>query len=595
MDGWERKRGKLAEFNRLLRGATDTSFVVQHGDTSILPSVRYVITLDSDTQLPMEAGAAAGRHAVASAEPAALRRRACSASPKATACCSRASASASSAPTGRRSRRCSRGTSASIPYTTAVSDVYQDLFHEGSYVGKGIYDVDAFEAALAGRVPENTLLSHDLFEGFYARAGLVHRHRPGRRLSRALPRLLPRASTAGCAATGRSRAGCGARCRTPRGRTVAEYAAGDLALEDPRQPAAQPAPAGAACCCSSPGWTVLPGSPALWTTLVAARARVPRLHPGRRARSAAASRGVPLREHLRAERDTIVTSLRQAFFSTVFLAHQSVVMLDAIGRTLVRLLVTRRRLLEWVTADRAENGHADVWSVVRRMWPAPAVALGDRGAGRARRARAAAARAPDPRPLVASRRRSSTSPGGRWRIATSPLEPNASGRSFREVARRTWRFFEELVGPADHWLIPDNYQEDRAATSSRTGPRRPTSACSCSSTLAAHDFGYLSFAGVLDRLEPTFATLLRMPRYRGHFYNWYDTQTLAPLAPAYISTVDSGNLAGYLLTLRSGLASLAESRAAHRRQRARRARRCDRPLRGGGRRRSSSGAPTSGV
>ena len=133
-----------------------------------------------------------------------------------------------------------------------------------------------------------------------------------------------------------------------------------------------------------------------------------------------------------------------------------------------------------------------------------------------------------------------------------------SGTRFREVARRTWRFFEELIGPADHWLVPDNYQEDRQELiAHRTSPTNI--GLQLLSTLAACDFGYLSYAGALDRLEPTFDTLLRMQRYRGHFYNWYDTRTLAPLVPAYISTVDSGNLAGYLLTLRSGLASFADT------------------------------------
>ena len=133
----------------------------------------------------------------------------------------------------------------------------------------------------------------------------------------------------------------------------------------------------------------------------------------------------------------------------------------------------------------------------------------------------------------------------------------ANAQPCARVARRTWRFFEELAGPADHWLIPDNYQEDRQdVIAHRTSPTNI--GLQVLSTLAAFDFGYLSYAGVLDRLEPTFDTLLRMQRYRGHFYNWYDTRTLAPLVPAYISTVDSGNLAGYLLTLRSGLASLAE-------------------------------------
>ena len=302
------------------------------------------------------------------------------------------------------------------------------------------------------------------------------------------------------------------------------------------------------------GWTFLPGSPAVWTTLGVLVLAFPAYI--QLARSIGSHiPGVPLREHLRAERDTTVMSLRQAVFSIVILAHQSVVMLDAIARALVRQLVTRRHLLEWVTADRADNRHATVWQVARRMWTAPAVALAI--------ATVVAVVAPA-RLLLASPILILwfISPALVY-VAGLPLlhRVTAVGRSeratLRRVARRTWRFFEELVGPADHWLIPDNYQQDRQdVIAHRTSPTNI--GLQVLSTLAAFDFGYLSYAGVLDRLEPTFDTLLRMQRYRGHFYNWYDTRTLAPLVPAYISTVDSGNLAGYLLTLRSGLASLAE-------------------------------------
>ena len=232
-------------------------------------------------------------------------------------------------------------------------------------------------------------------------------------------------------------------------------------------------------------------------------------------------------------------------------------MLDAIARATVRMLVTRRRLLEWMTADRAENGHATVWTVARRMWPAPVVALGI--------AALVAVVAPGRLLLAESHPHPVVHLAGarlRLRAAAGASRRRPSSRSersrLREVARRTWRFFEELVGPADHWLVPDNYQEDRHdVIAHRTSPTNI--GLQLLSTLAACDFGYLSYAGVLDRLEPTFDTLLRMQRYRGHFYNWYDTRTLAPLVPAYISTVDSGNLAGYLLTLRSGLASLADT------------------------------------
>ncbi len=214
------------------------------------------------------------------------------------------------------------------------------------------------------------------------------------------------------------------------------------------------------------------------------------------------------------------------------------------------------------------------------MWQAPVVALGIAAAGRDRRARATAAREPDPDPVVhlAGARLPLRAAAGASRDGAR-AEPSGRGSARSRAARggssRSWSV------PRTTGSIPDNYQEDRQdVIAHRTSPTNI--GLQLLSTLAACDFGYISYAGVLDRLEPTFDTLLRMQRYRGHFYNWYDTQTLAPLVPAYISTVDSGNLAGYLLTLRSGLASLADTGAAHRRQRARRARGCDQPLRGRG-------------
>ena len=550
--GAERKRGKLAEFNRLLRGATDTSFIVQYGDTSILSTVRYVITLDSDTQLPMEAG----RKLVGTLSHPLNRPRFDARLQRVTegygVLQPRISVSVVSANRTMFSRVFS-GHVGVDPYTTAVSDLYQDMFHEGSYVGKGIYDVDVFESALAGRVPENTLLSHDLFEGFYARAGLVtdidlvddypggylaysaRQHRWVRgdwQIARWLWRTVPDA----------------------RGGTVANtlpVISRWKILDNLRRSLIPPS----LVLLLAAGWSILHGSPALWTTLVVLVLAFPAYIQLARSLGSHVS-GVPLREHFRAERDTILTSLRQAIFSTTILAHQSVVMLDAIARATVRMLVTRRRLLEWVTADRAEHGHVTAWTVARRMWQGPALAL----------AVTAVVAAVAPRRLILA---------GPilvlWCI--SPLlvylsglplaqRETGLGRSARAelrlIARRTWRFFEELVGPTDHWLVPDNYQENRQdVIAHRTSPTNI--GLQLLSTLAARDLGYLSYAEVLDRLEPTFDTLLRMHRYRGHFYNWYDTRTLAPLMPAYISTVDSGNLAGYLLTLRSGLTSLADT------------------------------------
>jgi cyclic beta-1,2-glucan synthetase len=550
--GAERKRGKLAEFNRLLRGATDTSFVVQHGDTSILATVRYVITLDSDSQLPMEAG----RRLVGTLSHPLNRPRFDARLQRVTegygVLQPRVSVSVVSANRTMFSRVFS-GHVGVDPYTTAVSDLYQDMFHEGSYVGKGIYDVDAFEAALAGRVPENTLLSHDLFEGFYARAGLVtdidvvddypasyiaysaRQHRWVRgdwQIARWLWRTVPDSS-------GRA---------VPN--TLPVISRWKI-LDNLRRSLIPPS----LVLLLAAGWTILPGSPSLWTTLVLLVLTFPAYIQVARSLASHVS-GVPLREHLRAERDTMLTSLRQAVFSAIILAHQSVVMLDAIGRALVRQLVTRRGLLEWTTADRTNNGHTSGWTVGRRMWPAPVVAVGI--------AAAVAFVAPE-RLLLASPILIlwCISPVLAY-FSELPLahRHTALGRAertrFREVARRTWRYFEELVGPADHWLVPDNYQEDREdVIAHRTSPTNI--GLQLLSTLAACDFGYISYAGALDLLEPTFDTLLRMQRYRGHFYNWYDTRTLAPLVPAYISTVDSGNLAGYLLALRSGLVSFPDT------------------------------------
>jgi cyclic beta-1,2-glucan synthetase len=550
--GWERKRGKLHEFNRLLRGAADTGFVVQLGDLSVLPSVRYVITLDSDTQLPLEAG----RALVGTLSHPLNRPRFDSKVRRVTEGYGilqpRVAVSVVSANRTRFSRIFS-GHVGIDPYTTAVSDVYQDLFHEGSYVGKGIYEVDAFEASLDNRAPENALLSHDLFEGSFARAALctdIHviddypfhylsfasrQHRWVRgdwQIARWIWPHVPDGS-------GRS---------VPN--TLPAIARWKI-LDNLRRSLVPPALvvmlAGA--------WTLMPGSPALWTTLALLVIAFPAYTQLGRSLTGRVA-GVPLREHFRAERDNILSGLRQAALSLVMLAHQTALMLDAIGRVVTRMLVTRRRLLEWMTADRAVVP-ATLTGVIRRMWVGPAIAVALAvlvavlGPGRLLLA--------SPililwflSPLLAH-------------VTGLPLErrhaplSREQGAALRRVARRTWRFFEELLTPADNWLIPDNYQEDRAdVIAHRTSPTNI--GLQLLSVLAAHDFGYLTASEVVDRLEPTFDTLLKMQRYRGHFYNWYDTRSLVPLAPPYISTVDSGNLAGYLLTLRSGLSELTGSR-----------------------------------
>ena len=544
--GWERKRGKLTEFNRLLRGATDTSFSVCHGDLSVLSSVKYVITLDSDTQLPMEAG----RRLVGTlAHP--LNR------PRFDATVGRVTEGYGvlQPRIGVNAVSANRTAFAKVfsghvgvdPYTTAVSDIYQDLFHEGSYVGKGIYDVEAFDAALANRVPDNALLSHDLFEGFYARTGLVtdthlvddypshylafaaRQHRWVRgdwQIVRWLWRTVPDAG------------------RRPVRNTLPEISRWKI-LDNLRRSLLSPA----LVVLLAAGWTVLPGSALLWTVLALMVLAFPAYVQVARSLSSRV-RGVPLREHVRAERDNLVTSARQSLLSATLLAHQSWLMADAIARTLWRLLVSGRRRLEWVSADQIGRLDPSLAQVARQMWAAIAIAIGT--------AALVATIAPRHLPLALPWIVLWLLSPGIAYVTGRPLAHErqpldaAERATLRRIARKTWRFFEDLLAPVDHWLVPDNYQEDRdELVAHRTSPTNI--GLQLIATLGAYDFGYLSFSGVVDRLEPTFATLLALPRYRGHFYNWYDTRTLVPLVPAYVSTVDSGNLAGYLLTLRSGL------------------------------------------
>jgi cyclic beta-1,2-glucan synthetase len=549
--GWERKRGKLEELNRLLRGATDTSFVVVKGDVSILGSIRYVITLDSDTHLPMEAA----RRLVGTLSHPLNRPRFDAARRRVTegygVLQPRVQVSVESA-NGTTFAQVFSGYVGIDPYTTAVSDVYQDLFHEGSYVGKGIYDVDAFQAALAGRVPENRLLSHDLFEGFYARAGLctdielvddypsnylafsARQHRWVRgdwQIVRWLWRTVPDAS-------GRA---------VPN--TLTAVARWKI-LDNLRRSMLAPA----MLALFVAGWIALPGSALVWSLLGLLVLAFPAYMQFGRSLSSRVA-GVPLREHVLAERDAVVTSATQAFLSIVFLLHQSWVMADAIARTLVRLLVSRRHLLEWVTADRSARVEASAASAFGRMAGTPILALVLAVVvGILAPSRLAIAL-----PVLVLWMLSpmlAYATGRRLSYHRPPLDRDARA-AFRRVARRTWRFFDDFVGPGDHWLVPDNIQENRREfIAHRTSPTNI--GLQLLSTLAARDFGYVNTTSLLNRLEPTFATMLSMQRYRGHFYNWYDTRTLGSLAPAYISTVDSGNLAGCLLTLRNGLIEIAE-------------------------------------
>ena len=535
--GWERKRGKLHELNRLLRGAGDTNFIAIGGRAlAPPPGVRFVITLDSDTRLPRQTvrrlvGKMAHPLNHPRFDPA--DRRVVDGygilQPRVTP----------SLPIGRDGslyQRVFSSTSGIDPYAAAISDVYQDLFGEGSYVGKGIYDVDAFDLALDGRVPEGRLLSHDLFEGIFARAGLasdveVVEEFPSRydvaaarqhRWARGDWQLLPWIF--------------GRRALPPIGRWKM--------LDNLRRTLSAPASVLALLV----GWAALPlHAAALWTGFIVATIAVPTLLPVLGAIEIRHAQ-VTARSHLRALAAEFWLALSQTLLAVTFLAHQAWSMGDAIGRTLFRLLVSRRRLLEWVTAAYATlSPRLGLFGFYRLM--AGAVVIGVvavivvwRAGGGAWPVMAPLAALWIASPAVA-----------RW-VSLSPLvagrlpvsEPDA--RALRLIARRTWRYFETFVTAADHMLPPDNFQEDpKPVVARRTSPTNL--GLYLLSAISARDFGWAGMNETVERLETTFATMGGLQRFRGHFYNWYDTGDLRPLDPRYVSSVDSGNLAGHLVAV----------------------------------------------
>jgi cyclic beta-1,2-glucan synthetase len=550
--GWERKRGKLVEFNRLLRGDRGTSFVVVVGDTRVLPEVRYVITLDSDTRLPNGVArklvgtiAHPLNHARLDPETGRIAEGYGILQPRV----------AVTAEAYRRSRfaRIFSGYTGLDPYTTAVSDVYQDLFGEGSFTGKGLYDVAAFEDSLEGRVPENTLLSHDLFEGSYARAALVtdvellddfpsryeaysmRKHRWTRGDWQVAPWLLPYVPS-----------------ERGRVRNVLPASARWKILDNLRRSLVAPS----TLLMLVAGWVLLPGPPLFWTVAVLLVVSFPVYSHLVSALLALPRQESPVRFVSVAARDFALNATR-ALLGVLFHPHQAWISADAIARVTWRMLVTRRGLLEWVTAAQAERRAADgrVASAYRRMWPAVAAAAASGAAVAAFRPEALPVAAPFLAAWLVS-------PAVAVWLGRPPAPrradlPKADRTFLRAAARRTWRFFERFVGDEDNWLPPDNYQEKPSAVvAHRTSPTNMGLALLAN--VAASDLGYVGLLERTERVELTLGAMRKLERFRGHFLNWYDTKTLQPLSPQYVSTVDSGNLAGHLLALKQACVEAAD-------------------------------------
>jgi cyclic beta-1,2-glucan synthetase len=536
--GWERKRGKLHELNRMLRGAVETSFMVVAGK---LPDrIRFVLTLDADTRLPRDAarrmiGKMAHPLNVARFDQAGQRvtHGYGVMQPRLTP----------SLPVGHRGspfQRVFSSTRGMDPYAFAISDVYQDLFGQGSFAGKGIYDIDAFESALANRIPENTMLSHDLFEGTFARSALVtdvevveeyperysvasaRDHRWIRGDWQLLPWILGSHRVGGpVPALGQWKM-----------------------IDNIRRSLAAPLTV----LCLFTSWIFLPsGVAGIWTVLLALFFILPPLLPAftaalpRKPTITMESRAISIAQDL-------LHAIEISFLQLILLAHQAGMKTDAIGRTLYRLCISHKNLLEWTTAAQAHANSKNNLSANYLLMPTSVLAgllalvISASTGGATPLLAVPFAVAWLLAPAVASTM-------SRMPLREDALQARPRDRvNLRMVARRTWRYFDKFVNAAENMLPPDNFQETpNPVVAHRTSPTNI--GLYLLSVASAHDFGWIGLIDALARIENTVATLAKLEKFRGHLYNWYETTTLATLEPRYVSTVDSGNLAGHLIAL----------------------------------------------
>ncbi|HKY53840.1 MAG TPA: glucoamylase family protein, partial [Anaerolineales bacterium] len=552
--GWERKRGKLEEFNKLLRGDTSTTFTIKIGNLNVLPTIRYVITLDADTLLPRESahrliGTLAHPLNQAEFDPATgeVMDGYTILQPRTQVRPAVANQSLFT--------RVYSGDSVIDLYTRAVSDIYQDLFGEGNYVGKGIYDVDAFQKSVKDRVPENRLLSHDLFEGIHGRCGLVtdvvlfedypphylaytdRMHRWVRGDWQLLPWL-------------GSRVPHRTKGTIPNPLSLIDR----WKLFDNLRRSLVP-PVVLTLLVSA--WLFLPGSSLIWmifaispywsfilTNLIG------------HIRHALSRGEAPGTQSLR------LATLR-SLFEVIFLPHEALIISDAITTALLRMYIQHKKMLEWVTAAHTVRVFGRTLKV-RAAWQAMVVAPTFAVALLLLISSLYPGILVEAAPLLLGWM---VSPYIAARISRpiphliERLAP-AQERKLHLLARSTWLYFEHFVGPEDRWLPPDHFQEfPRGQPAHNTSPTNI--GLMLLSTLSAHDLGYIGPLEFSLRIRDSFTSMDSLERVRGHFLNWYDTRTFAPLPPRYISTVDSGNLAASLIILREGCLEMPRTPIMH--------------------------------
>ncbi|MCA1584268.1 MAG: glycosyl transferase [Acidobacteria bacterium] len=539
--GWERKRGKILDLNRLLRGEPDR-FPIKVGDPQVLSRIRYVLTLDADTQLPRDA---AHRLVGAMAHP--LNRAVLDPATRRVMegygiLQPRIGISTLSASRSWLARLLSGETGFDI-YTRAVSDVYQDLFGEGSFTGKGIYDVDAFRAALEDRFPENALLSHDLVEGLFARAGLVsdveliddyptHFSAYSRRKHRwmrgdwQILRWLT------------SRVPDGSGTLIPNDLSaISRWKILDNLRRSLFEPATLLLLLG--------GWFVLPGSAHVWTVVSLALLLMPTyahlLFSALQAPWGRKDMVVWVRDRIRAfGRAHLLVGLHLAF-----LLHDALLAIDAIVRSLARVFVTRQKLLEWETAAEAEARARPKGAADRYLDWSPLVS--------AALALVMVVAAPESLPAAAPVLTFWMLAGalaGWLGLAPRTVRLDLADEDVRHLrgsALKIWRFFREFSTFRVNWLVPDYVRAD-GGMAERISPTNL--GFLLNARIAAVHLGYLTISEFARDTECTLAAALRLPRHRGHFFNWSATDRPRALDPLFVSTVDSGNLAACLWTLK---------------------------------------------
>lgn len=551
--GWERKRGAIVELNRLLRGETDTGYNIISDDITLLPGIKYVITLDADTNLPMGVARKLIGTIAHPLNRAVIDDKTGLVTEGYGVLQPRISISILSA---NRSffTRIFAGEGGVDPYTTAVSDIYQDIFGEGIFSGKGIYEVDIFRRVLENRIPDNSILSHDLIEGCHMRAGLVsdielvdgypagyysyaaRQHRWIRGDWQLLPWL-----------AGKTRNNEGIKIKNQ-----LSFLSKWKILDNIRRSLLYPS----LLALFFAGIVFLPGNSLVWTGFTV----IVTVYPITAGIMNVLLSGSPGYRKSKTN-STVVTGMKAAVCQSVILfmliPHQAYLMMDAIIRTVFRVFFTHKNMLEWVTAADVEaNAGNNMKSYVKKMWfsisAAAAVLIISSQWG-------------DQRSLIPAAASAFiwiVSPAAAYRISKPTHKKrrrlsDADYSLLRLISRKTWSFFEDFAGESDNYLPPDNYQEEPPkGVAHRTSPTNI--GLMLISVISACDMGYITWTGMLERLDKIVNTIEKLEKWKGHLYNWYDTISLEMLRPLYVSTVDSGNLVGYMLALREGLKEYQE-------------------------------------